>query len=98
MMCSRAKETQLLKRLDQYPHFKDGAKRFSLLDLKAIHSGKLLPELMAIHKEYSAHIKSGCGVCSSKGFLCELCHSGETLYPFDRRCRQCPKCRTIFHR
>lgn len=118
MRCSKAKESQLLKRLDCFPHFKDGAKRFSLVDLKTVHSGELLKELTVIHREFAVHIKKDCTVsrgenhvvfldftslmhnqvCLGRGFLCEFCNSGEVLYPFDRQCRQCPKCHIIFHR
>ena len=60
--CPKAKEAQLLKRLDNFPHFKDEAYRFSIMDLKAVHSGDLLPELSAIHGDYSFHIKRECTV------------------------------------
>lgn len=62
MHCPKAKESHLLKKLDTFPHFKEGAKRFSLLDLKAVHSGDLLKELTAIHREFVLHIKKGCSV------------------------------------
>lgn len=55
--CSQAMECQLLKKLDPFPHFKEGAKRFSLLDLKALHEGDLLKILKTIHREFSLHIK-----------------------------------------
>lgn len=67
--CSKAKELQLLKRLDSFPHFKEGAKRFSLLDLKAVHSGELLQELTVIHKAFVLHIKKECSVSECCGLL-----------------------------
>ncbi len=60
--CRKAKEKRLLRQLDPFPHFKDGARRFSLVDLKAVHSGELLPMLTAIHEEYATHIKRECAV------------------------------------
>lgn len=69
MRCSKAKESQLLKRLDCFPHFKDGAKRFSLVDLKTVHSGELLKELTVIHREFAVHIKKDCTVSREKIML-----------------------------
>ena len=60
--CPNAMELQLLKRLDPFPHFKDGAKRFSLLDLQAVYRGDLLKQLTVIHSEFAAHIKRNCTV------------------------------------
>ena len=62
MECPSAKETHLLKRLDEFPHFKDGAKRFSLADLMAVHDDSLLPRLRPIHQEFAMHIKRECKV------------------------------------
>jgi len=116
--CPSAKETHLLQRLDEFPHFKDGSKRFSLADLLALHNDTLQPKLRQIHLEFSRHIKREClvgvvylgkkglswmmlvamQVCSQRGFMCVLCKSDEVLYPFDNRCRQCPKCQSLFHK
>ena len=60
--CPQAKELFLLRRLDPFPHFKEGAKRFSLLDLKAVHTGELVKELTAIHRDFIFHIKKECSV------------------------------------
>lgn len=62
MRCDGAKEKKLLRRLDSFPHFKDDARRFSLLDLQAVHRGELLPLLTAIHEDYATHIKRECKV------------------------------------
>lgn len=60
--CPQAMEQQLLKRLDPFPHFKEGAKRFSLLDLQAVYNGDLIKQLNLIHSEFAAHIKRNCTV------------------------------------
>ncbi len=60
--CPRAKESRLLMRLDRFPHFKDGAKRYSMADLLQVQSGDLLHDITAIHKEFVTHIKRECSV------------------------------------
>ncbi len=73
MRCRTANENRLLRKLDPFPHFKDDARRFSLLDLKALHSGDLLPVLTAIHEEYTTHIKRECLVSArTNQFTCLL--------------------------
>ena len=66
LQCPVAKEVQLLRRLDRFPHFRDGARRFSLMDLKEVHSGELLPDLTTIHREYAMHIRRECSVSQSE--------------------------------
>lgn len=66
----------MLRKLDPFPHFKDDAKRFSLLDLQALHNGDLLPALTAIHNEYTTHIKKECLV---SGRICPVFVRGVPL-------------------
>lgn len=43
--------------------------------------GKLAPYLSKVIKFASSHVFS-CSLCREKGFICELCHNGQLLYPF----------------
>ncbi|GAA6094949.1 pleckstrin homology domain-containing family M member 3 [Tachysurus ichikawai] len=43
--------------------------------------GKLAPFLSKVIKFASSHVYS-CSLCREKGFICELCHNGQILYPF----------------
>lgn len=43
--------------------------------------GKLAPFLSKVIKFASSHVFS-CSLCREKGFICELCHDGQVLYPF----------------
>lgn len=43
--------------------------------------GKLAPYLSKVIKFASSHVFS-CSLCREKGFICELCHNGQVLYPF----------------
>lgn len=43
--------------------------------------GKLAPFLSKVIKFASSHVFS-CSLCREKGFICELCHNGQVLYPF----------------
>lgn len=43
--------------------------------------GKLAPYLSKVIKFASSHVFS-CSLCREKGFICELCHNGQVIYPF----------------
>ena len=43
--------------------------------------GKLAPFLSKVIKFASSHVFS-CSLCREKGFICELCHNGQVIYPF----------------
>lgn len=43
--------------------------------------GKLAPYLSKVIKFASSHVFS-CSLCRQKGFICELCHNGQVIYPF----------------
>ena len=86
--CPKAKESRLLMRLDHFPHFKEGHKRFSMQDLKAVQSGELLQEIHSIHGGFVAHIKKECSVREGGGrgqvggllwFLIDRCVLGKGL-------------------
>eukprot|EP00064_Thunnus_orientalis_P017984 superscaffoldBa00003987_g18070 len=52
----------------------------SLSSLDVI-DGKLAPFLSKVIKFASSHVFS-CSLCREKGFICELCHNGQVIYPF----------------
>lgn len=51
--------------LDQWPHFKENSKLYSLHDLYNIAVGDLMVQLKEIHQLYSNHITLACHVCTS---------------------------------
>lgn len=53
---------------------------FSPVALQVI-DGKLAPFLSKVIKFASSHVFS-CSLCREKGFICELCHNGQVIYPF----------------
>ncbi|XP_051884759.1 pleckstrin homology domain-containing family M member 3 [Pristis pectinata] len=70
---------------------------YSLADLQQVFEGKLAPFLMKINKFASAHVYS-CSLCSQKGFICEICNSGQIIYPFEgTTTKRCEICGAVFH-
>lgn len=52
-----------------------------MADLQQVIDGKLAPFLSKVIKFASSHVFS-CSLCREKGFICELCHNGQVIYPF----------------
>ena len=96
-VCRIAAEEKILLNLVSRQHFVDGPHLYSLQDLIDIKAGILLPFLQRIVNIFENHIKE-CVLCKAKGFICEICHKDEILFPFDKEVSVCPDCEGAFHK
>nr|XP_020476956.1 pleckstrin homology domain-containing family M member 3 isoform X2 [Monopterus albus] len=70
---------------------------YSVADLQQVIDGKLAPFLSKVIKFASSHVFS-CSLCREKGFICELCHNGQVIYPFQENAtKRCDGCGAVFH-
>ncbi|KAM3862036.1 pleckstrin homology domain-containing family M member 3 [Diretmus argenteus] len=70
---------------------------YSMADLQQVIDGKLAPFLSKVIKFASSHVFS-CSLCREKGFICELCHNGQVIYPFQESVtKRCDGCGAVFH-
>nr|XP_040057604.1 pleckstrin homology domain-containing family M member 3 [Gasterosteus aculeatus aculeatus]XP_040057605.1 pleckstrin homology domain-containing family M member 3 [Gasterosteus aculeatus aculeatus]XP_040057606.1 pleckstrin homology domain-containing family M member 3 [Gasterosteus aculeatus aculeatus]XP_040057607.1 pleckstrin homology domain-containing family M member 3 [Gasterosteus aculeatus aculeatus] len=70
---------------------------YSIADLQQVIDGKLAPFLSKVIKFASAHVFS-CSLCREKGFICELCHNEQVIYPFQESAtKRCDVCGAVFH-
>lgn len=70
---------------------------YSMADLQQVIDGKLAPFLSKVIKFASSHVLS-CSLCREKGFICELCHNKQVIYPFQENAtRRCDGCGAVFH-
>lgn len=96
--CNRALEMKILLKLERQQHFVDNSSMYSMVDLVKAQDGTLTEHLTDVHASFAKHIKLDCMYCQAKGFICEICNSGETLFPFDFGVATCGKCKAVFHR
>jgi len=54
----------------------------SLQDLLQVPTGGLATSLRKVIRFATKHVYS-CGLCSQKGFICELCNNNRVIYPFE---------------
>ncbi|XP_034042390.1 pleckstrin homology domain-containing family M member 3 [Thalassophryne amazonica] len=70
---------------------------YSMADLQQVIDGKLAPFLSKVIKFASSHVFS-CSLCREKGFICELCHNSQIIYPFQESAtKRCEACGAVFH-
>ncbi|KAF6775074.1 hypothetical protein AHF37_05595 [Paragonimus kellicotti] len=88
-----------LKALKQLPqHWLDTPDLWSVADLCGVRDGQLDHRLHSALEPLVAHL-SDCIRCRAQGFVCEICHSGQILFPFGQvNTVTCPSCTACFHR
>uniref|UniRef100_A0A8C6WZI2 Pleckstrin homology domain containing, family M, member 3 n=1 Tax=Neogobius melanostomus TaxID=47308 RepID=A0A8C6WZI2_9GOBI len=95
--CRAAVAEDLRRRISPREHLLQHIHLYSLADLQQVIDGKLAPFLSKVIKFASAHVFS-CSLCREKGFICELCQSGQMLYPFqENTTKRCDGCGAVFH-
>lgn len=95
--CRAAVAEDLRRRISPREYLLQHIHLYSLADLQQVIDGKLAPFLSKVIKFASAHVFS-CSLCREKGFICELCQSGQMLYPFqENTTKRCDSCGAVFH-
>ncbi|VDP76672.1 unnamed protein product [Echinostoma caproni] len=80
------------------PHWLSNPELWSIADLCAVRDGQLDRELRQALQPIVDHL-SACTRCRAQGFVCEICHSGQILFPFGQiNTVACPVCMACFHR
>ncbi|KAL0963947.1 hypothetical protein UPYG_G00315670 [Umbra pygmaea] len=95
--CCAAVAEDLRRRIFPREYLLQHVHLYSLSDLQQVIDGKLAPFLFKVIKFASAHVFS-CSQCREKGFICELCQTGQVIYPFqESSAKRCDVCGAVFH-
>ncbi|XP_018587913.1 pleckstrin homology domain-containing family M member 3 isoform X1 [Scleropages formosus] len=95
--CRAAVAEDLRRRIFPREYLLQHIHLYSLADLQQVIDGKLAPFLSKVIKFASSHVYS-CSLCSEKGFICEMCHNGQVIYPFQESAtKRCESCGAVFH-
>ncbi|CAI9720083.1 sorting nexin-29-like isoform X2 [Octopus vulgaris] len=71
---------------------------YSLIDFLQIQCGQLQMSLKKLLKTASKHVYE-CGLCSQKGFICEICKNAQVIYPFEMDTTyRCEQCKAVYHK
>ncbi|TPP67337.1 Run domain Beclin-1 interacting and cystein-rich containing protein [Fasciola gigantica] len=96
-LCQSAQS--LLISLQALPaHWLSSPDLWSIADLCAVRDGLLDRELRRALQPIVDHL-STCTRCRAQGYVCEICHAGQILFPFGQvNTVSCPVCMACFHR
>ncbi|ESO97291.1 hypothetical protein LOTGIDRAFT_114879, partial [Lottia gigantea] len=98
LLCQQAMKVKLLRRLDNRQHFVESSDVYTMKDLMEVQTDVLLSEIAQVHSTWAQHIKTDCERCQGRGYVCELCHEDEVLFPFDSIAVVCSQCSAVLHR
>lgn len=70
---------------------------FSMEELFQTRFNKLGLTLRTIVGDALKHVKE-CELCQARGFICEGCHKGDSVFPFQGGVEECLSCLACFHR
>ncbi|CAH8829146.1 unnamed protein product [Trichobilharzia szidati] len=95
----RCQAAQQLMEFERIPsHWLETPDLWSMADLHAVHDGKMSTTIRTVLLPIVEHIPI-CERCLAQGFICEVCKSGQILFPFGQvNTVTCPTCSACFHR
>ncbi|GAV00519.1 hypothetical protein RvY_11353 [Ramazzottius varieornatus] len=96
--CKKETCEQFNSKLWPHDHLHETVHFYAISDLILVHNGTLLPKIRGAIQFGIDHIRK-CFLCSQRGFICEVCRSGQVLHAFDTNDNyQCLKCYAVFHK
>uniref|UniRef100_A0A8C7ZTZ4 Pleckstrin homology domain containing, family M (with RUN domain) member 1 n=1 Tax=Oryzias sinensis TaxID=183150 RepID=A0A8C7ZTZ4_9TELE len=70
---------------------------YSIMDLRQIAEGYYSSFLIMLVQHATKHVLN-CDLCSQRGFICQICHSDDILFPFQfESTLRCKDCKAVFH-
>lgn len=95
--CRESVVAELRKKVWPKEYLYEHIHLYSLSDLLQIPNGNLRQQLEKIINFAAKHVYD-CQLCSSKGFVCEVCKSTKIVYPFEIDVTyRCKECLAVFH-
>ncbi|KAK6639947.1 hypothetical protein RUM43_008224 [Polyplax serrata] len=95
--CKESLLPELQKKVAPREYFYEFIDHYSVNDLCRVPGGGLATDLAPIVAFGRHHVVS-CGLCSQKGFICEICKNSQVIYPFDiSSTYRCSHCFAIYH-
>uniref|UniRef100_A0A914HTR6 Rubicon Homology domain-containing protein n=1 Tax=Globodera rostochiensis TaxID=31243 RepID=A0A914HTR6_GLORO len=79
--CKVARKLRILQHLNRCQHFVENDAVYTIDDLLQLANGRLLVDIEAIVRIFTAHITEECEICRGNAFFCELCSDTERIYP-----------------
>lgn len=96
-LCRSGALKELSKRLNYRNYLLESPHKYSVADLQQIAEGVYEGFLKALI-EFASHHVYHCDLCTQRGFICQICHHHDIIFPFEFDTTvRCSECKTVFH-
>ncbi|XP_023377321.1 pleckstrin homology domain-containing family M member 1 [Pteropus vampyrus] len=96
-LCRSGALKELSKRLNYRNYLLESPHKYSVADLQQIAEGVYEGFLKALI-EFASHHVYHCDLCTQRGFICQICHHHDIIFPFEFDTTvRCGECKTVFH-
>ncbi|KAM4716014.1 pleckstrin homology domain-containing family M member 1 [Anableps anableps] len=97
LTCRSGAWKKLHARMGQRTYLLESRHLYSVLDLRQIADGQYATFLISLVQHASNHVLN-CDLCTQRGFICQICHSNDILFPFQfDSTTRCNDCKAVFH-
>ncbi|XP_029383894.1 pleckstrin homology domain-containing family M member 1 [Echeneis naucrates] len=97
LTCRSGAYKKLQTLMGQRTYLLESSRLYSVADLRQIADSQYVAYLKALSQFASNHVFH-CDLCTQRGFICQICHADDTIFPFqfDSTIR-CKDCKAVFH-
>ncbi|XP_036073006.1 pleckstrin homology domain-containing family M member 1 isoform X1 [Oryzias melastigma] len=97
LTCRSGAYKHLQKKMEKRTYLLESSHLYSIMDLQQIAEGQYSNFLITLVQHACKHVLN-CDLCSQRGFICQICHSDDILFPFQFESTvRCKDCKAVFH-
>ncbi|XP_008289720.1 pleckstrin homology domain-containing family M member 1 [Stegastes partitus] len=97
LTCRSGACKSLQARMGQRTYLMESSHLYSVMDLRQIAEGQYAAFLLTLLDYASNHVFH-CDLCTQRGFICQICHSSDIIFPFQfGSTTRCKDCKAVFH-
>lgn len=97
LTCRSGACKKLHARMEQRTYLLESSHLYSVMDLRQIAEGQYANYLMTLLQYASNHVFH-CDLCTQRGFICQICHANDIIFPFQfDTTTRCKDCKAVFH-
>uniref|UniRef100_A0AAQ6AE15 Pleckstrin homology domain containing, family M (with RUN domain) member 1 n=1 Tax=Amphiprion ocellaris TaxID=80972 RepID=A0AAQ6AE15_AMPOC len=97
LTCRSGASKSLQARMGQRTYLMESTHLYSVMDLRQIAEGHFAAFLLTLLDFASSHVFH-CDLCTQRGFICQVCHSSDIIFPFQfGSTTRCKDCKAVFH-
>lgn len=97
LTCRSGACKKLQARMEQRTYLLESSHLYSVMDLRQIAEGQYTTYLITL-LQYAANHVFHCDLCTQRGFICQICHADDIIFPFQFDITtRCQDCKAVFH-